>query len=53
MEGKYSFRWPLREDFCSYQFSDKISVIDHPVPISQLFFGLCKMDFEDINSSFI
>ena len=30
-----------------------ISVIDPPVPINQQFFGLCKKDFEDINSSFM
>ena len=53
MEGKNSFLWPLREHICSYQFSDTISVIDPPVPISQRFFGLRKKDLEDINSSFI
>ena len=53
MEGKNSFRWPLREDISSYQFLDIMSVIDSPVPISQRFFGMCKKDFEDINSSFI
>ena len=52
MDGKNSFCWPPREDICSHQFLDIISVIDPPVPISQGFFGLCKKDFEDINSSF-
>ena len=40
-----------REDICSYQFLD-ISVTDLPVPISQKVFGLCKKNFEYINSSF-
>ena len=42
-----------REDICSSQFLDAISVINPPVTISQQVFGLCKKDFEDINSSFI
>ena len=53
MDGKNSFHWPLREDICSDQFLDIVSVIDPPVPISQRFFGLCKKDFEDIKSSFM
>ena len=40
-----------REYICSYQFLD-ISVTDLPVPMSQKVFGLCKKNFEDINSSF-
>ena len=52
-DGKNSFHWPPREDICPYQFLDIISVIDPPVPINQQFFGLCKKDFEDINSSFM
>ena len=34
-----------REDFCSYQFLDLISVIYPPVLISQQVCELCKKDF--------
>ena len=37
----------------SYQFLVIISVIYLPVSISQQVFGLCKKDFEDINSSLV
>ena len=45
------FLWPLRYLFISvfgYNISNR-----SPVPISQQVFGLCKKDFEEINSSYI
>ena len=52
MKEKNSF-CGQREGTCSCQFLGIMLVMYPPVWINQQVFGLCKKDFEDINSLFI
>ena len=45
--GKNQFKWPSRDDICTYDFDQILCLVQPPEPINQRYFGLQEKDFKE------